>query len=270
MSKFYLCTSPLAKTPFYLEEGAVRIFSAEELCCYIDRNVLLIEPDFFSDPLLQFIREDLAMPQLADKLARAREEDTIEQQMFLFLSEVGYHTEKELSEFLKATERKKQAKPWEALKNKADYMVERGHYDAAVRLYDSILSQADKYHVTKEGLAALYQNKAACLCRSFCFTEAADSYERAYTLTGDEETLKYLYGLRLLEPASGIMPELFTAIDPKVQFAWKEEFERLRSESGFTGKCAEADAAFQKDGVRRPAAVKELLAQWKKECREMA
>ncbi|MBQ5951181.1 MAG: hypothetical protein IJL66_03405 [Lachnospiraceae bacterium] len=269
-SRFYLCSGPLAKTPFALEEGAVHVFSAEELCYYIDRNVLLIEQDFFSDALLQFVRDDLRMPELAEKVRRSRETDTIDQQMLLFLSEVGYHTEKELEEFLKATERKKLANPWETQKNKADYMVDRGHYESALRIYDALIEHADRHRIPAEGLADLYRNRGVCLCRSFCFAEAADSLERAFAMTGDQEILKMLYGLKMLDPGSGILPEIFTAIDPQMQFAWKEEFEKLRSEAHFTGKSAQADAAFLKDSVRRPQAIRQLLASWKKECREMA
>ena len=123
MSRLLLCVSPLARCPFYLEEAGVRIYSAEELCYYIQKNILLVEDGFFSDALLDFLEKELNLPVLAGKLKKARETERLEQQLYVFLKEVGYLNEEELEEFSGDMERKRQAKPWDLQKSKADYMV---------------------------------------------------------------------------------------------------------------------------------------------------
>ena len=267
MSRLLLCLSPLARCPYYLEEAGVRIYSAEELCYYIEKNVLLIEEGFFNDALLDFLEKELRLSELSRKI---REENSLDEQLYLFLKEIGYHSEEELQAFLRTMEKKRLAKPWELSKSKADYMVSRKKYESAVRVYDSILDSGEASRLTPEFLSGLYHNKGVALLRSFFFSEAAECLEKAYELKPDEETLKELFGLKLLDPGTGILPERFSEVPPQVQYRWKEEFEVLKNQAYFEGKSAEASTAFMRDGVKRPLAVAELLRTWKKECKEMA
>lgn len=269
MSRLLLCISPLARCPYYLEEAGVRIYSAEELCYYIEKNVLLIEEGFFDEALLDFLGRELQLSPLAEKLREIRE-DSLDSQLYLFLKEVGYHTDQELEAITRTLEKKRLAKPWELQKSKADYMVSRKKYESAVRLYDSILENAKEYGLTAAFLGGVYHNKGVALLRSFFFAEAARCLEQAYSCTHDEGTLKELFGLKLLDPGTGISPELFAEVPAQLQFQWKEEFELMKNQSYYEGKSADASAAFLRDSLRRPVAVRELLRDWKKECKEMA
>ena len=270
MSRLLLCISPIAKYPYYLEEDGVHIYSAEELCYYIGKNAFLIEDGFFTDSLLGFLEKDLNLPALAQRLKKSREKDSLEQQLYLFLKEVGYHSEDELEQFEREMEKKRQAKPWELTKKKGDYFVSQKKYEAALRAYDSILDEREKNNLPAEFVAEVYHNKGVALIRCFFFSDGAECLEKSYDLSPDEEVLKKLFGLKLLDPGTGILPERFASVPAQVQYKWKEEFERLKNQAYFEGKAAETETAFLRDSVKRPLAVEELLKTWKKECKEMA
>ena len=68
MSKVILCSSKTAETPFTFLNTKVEIYTYEELCFYIFNNTVLISKSVLSEKLFNFIRDELGMEELADKL----------------------------------------------------------------------------------------------------------------------------------------------------------------------------------------------------------
>ena len=58
MGKLILCEKPLAALPYYIENLSLNIYSAEELCYYIENNVYLLEQDFMDDELIEWIGKE--------------------------------------------------------------------------------------------------------------------------------------------------------------------------------------------------------------------
>ena len=46
MNTVILCNGNYAKTPYYIEEEEVNLYSVEELCYYIYKNAFLLQDDF--------------------------------------------------------------------------------------------------------------------------------------------------------------------------------------------------------------------------------
>ena len=67
MGRYLLCGKE-AELPFEIEELDLRIYTIEELCYYIYNNLMLIGDDFIGDRLIDFIRNGLSMPEIADKI----------------------------------------------------------------------------------------------------------------------------------------------------------------------------------------------------------
>ena len=58
MGRFLLCGREAA-LPYQVEEMDLRLYSVEELCCFIYDNLSLIDDGFVDRRLLGFIREEL-------------------------------------------------------------------------------------------------------------------------------------------------------------------------------------------------------------------
>lgn len=70
MGELLLCDRPIAAMPFYLEGLSVNVYSLEELNYYILNNTFLLDSDFMSNELCEWIRDELKQPKLAEKLER--------------------------------------------------------------------------------------------------------------------------------------------------------------------------------------------------------
>ena len=68
MGKLIVCSSKQAETPFTFLNTKVEIYTYEELCFYIYNNTVLISKSALSERLFNWIRDELDMPQLADRL----------------------------------------------------------------------------------------------------------------------------------------------------------------------------------------------------------
>ena len=69
MGQYLLCQKT-AQMPYEIEEMGLHIYSAEELCYYIYHNLPMIDDSFINEALIEFIRKDLDMPVLAEKVSR--------------------------------------------------------------------------------------------------------------------------------------------------------------------------------------------------------
>ena len=70
MSKTILCQVPRAEHPYYVQDIDLNLYSIEELCCYIDQNLALVDLRFFGESLQAWLREELGLGGLADRLRR--------------------------------------------------------------------------------------------------------------------------------------------------------------------------------------------------------
>ena len=93
MSQIILCTSKQASTPFTFLNTKVEIYTYEELCFYIYNNTVLISKSALSDKLFNWIREELGMEELADKLVGLMNKTTYAQDLLIEILSAGdYYT----------------------------------------------------------------------------------------------------------------------------------------------------------------------------------
>ena len=69
MGRFLLCGREAA-LPFQVEEMDLRLYSVEELCCFIYDNLSLIDEGFVDRRLLDFIRDELGLDDLYERLVQ--------------------------------------------------------------------------------------------------------------------------------------------------------------------------------------------------------
>ena len=91
MSTVILCSGNYAKTPYYIAEEDLHLYSVEELCYYLYKNAFMLQEDFFGDALLSWISQELGLSQWADALKehRGKEDVLFHSIEYLFLM-TGY------------------------------------------------------------------------------------------------------------------------------------------------------------------------------------
>ena len=95
-----LCRQEPVKNPYYIDVLDVHIYSSQELCYVIFNHPLLVMDEFVDSSLLDFIRRELALPVLADRMEKLAETGSRPEEILtLFLLECDYYTEKEVQQF---------------------------------------------------------------------------------------------------------------------------------------------------------------------------
>ena len=70
-----LCRQEPVKNPYYIDVLDVHIYSSQELCYVIFNHPLLVMDEFVDSSLLDFIRRELALPVLADRMEKLTSSD---------------------------------------------------------------------------------------------------------------------------------------------------------------------------------------------------
>ena len=92
-----LCRQEPVKIPLYIEDLGIHIYSSQELCYVIYNNPLLVLEDFIDSRLTEFLRSELRMPFLAEKIEKWMESrGATEEILYLILQECNYNTPMDL------------------------------------------------------------------------------------------------------------------------------------------------------------------------------
>lgn len=100
MGGYYLCGTPRAQHPFYIESIGIHIWSIEELCYYMKENVYLLDETILNEKLCAWLSEELGLKKLARVLLNAMEAGGPAMDFVMpIFQECGYLTRTELSYF---------------------------------------------------------------------------------------------------------------------------------------------------------------------------
>ncbi len=198
MSSLILCHKKKAKKAYEIARIHRKIYTIEELCYYLCNHLYLVDYTLVNTQISDWIREELALPELADELNHLLEQNgTLEQFVMSILTYASIYTSGELKRIQDVLEHLKNQKPVEKQKYKADNLLESGSVKSAIMVYREIL-----YGERDESMEGTFYGKVyACLGaaygRLFLYKEAAKMYEAAYQICEDKDMLKaYLYASR--------------------------------------------------------------------------
>ena len=65
MAMYQLCRAKAAKHPFYIESIDINIYTIEELCFYLWKNVSLLDESILNEKLCDWLEGELGMQRLA-------------------------------------------------------------------------------------------------------------------------------------------------------------------------------------------------------------
>lgn len=190
MGELLFCRRELASIPYYIDTVSLNVYSLEEICYYLKHNIELVEPEFMDQELCEWIRQELKMNSLADKLSRIIQEG----QGFLtfvttLLSGCDYCTKDEILDIRKALEDFENKSEAECAKIRADRFLLKKRYYPCIMEYKRLLSRSD---IREEGVVFegdLWHNLGTAYAGLFFFEEAKKCYEKAYEKNKREESL---------------------------------------------------------------------------------
>ena len=265
---YLLCNGVLAKHPYYIEEMGVSIYSSEELCYYICQNIYIISPTFINDSLVEFIRDELKMPESANRIARLIEDrELFSTKLVYLLREFHYYSEQEIKEFRKQFEAVQKMSVGKRLLAQGDYYYTQGRYQSALKSYDSLAKRKDDATISEELMANMYQHLALVYIKMGLYEEAMQNLNKSNDIKENDEVLKQAYFLLELR---GI--QLPMSISSKIDFEkadlWKTEFEEVKEQEIMKVKSDETMAMFTKDSIRKKAEITRYIGALKKAFRE--
>lgn len=206
MARVILCETKTATTSYIFPNTKIEVFSYEELCYYIYNNIALISEEYVGKKLFDWIEKELDMEELALKLRVVKEKESTDLTDLLttILTHKEFYTIPEVKEFILQIERMKGLTAPKFRKKQADGFLRYRKYVKAASIYDEILDQYPDMNNDKL-LGAIYHNRAVALANNFELKEAMLSYQKAYDLTGNKESIyQYLLLMATMKEQSDV------------------------------------------------------------------
>ena len=190
MGRVIICSSKKAETPFTFLNTKVEISTYEELCFYIYNNTVLISKTALSDKLFDWIRDELDMPQLAERLTGLSNKTSFAQDLLVEILSAGdYYTPEEVKTYATAWQKYRKLSAVQREKLKADGYLGYRRFIRAAIIYDGIIEQEDEIQ-DKVFLGNVYHNRAVAAANNLDTEDAKMYFLKAFELNGNEESLK--------------------------------------------------------------------------------
>ena len=233
MGKLIICNGKQATRPYYIKLTNIKIYSIEELCYFLYQNIDMIDEDFFQEPLVTWISEELKLTDRADQLLELLKADAgLKDLVVCILCSADYYTEPEIKQLLHEMDEAATLTPLELKKKKADnYLKYRQFTEAAVR-YEAILDGKEAVNLSSEEYGNLLHNLAVVQLNTVGVSAATESFKQAYERNRNPESLKqYLYALilskqdeKFIEEATsyGMSKESQMKLQMNIDFIYRE------------------------------------------------
>ena len=178
MGELILCKRPIAAAPFYIESVSVNIYSIEELSWFIFHHTDIIEADFISDELINWISDEAGYRELAERLRSGLNAKTPFHVLIeMILSSCGCLTPKEIKDTVREVQLQAGLSPVEKKKKRADLLIKNGNIRKAIIAYQNILASGD---LKRNIYGDICHDIGYAYARLFLFDEAAAWYKKAY------------------------------------------------------------------------------------------
>lgn len=209
MGRVIICSSKKAETPFTFLNTKVEISTYEELCFYIYNNTVLISKTALSDKLFDWIRDELDMPQLAERLTGLSNKTSFAQDLLVEILSAGdYYTPEEVKTYATAWQKYRKLSAVQREKLKADGYLGYRRFIRAAIIYDGIIDQGDEIQ-DKVFLGNVYHNRAVAAANNLDTEDAKMYFLKAFELNGNEESLKgYFFIIAATEDITTLRSEV--------------------------------------------------------------
>ena len=133
MSGYILCQVKRAKNPYYISNISTNIYSIEELCYYLYHNIYLLDETIINEQLLVWMKEELHLRRLYQRLyVLLEEKKNIGEFILPIFKEINYLSHDQFREMNERLKRFEEQPEIVRKKIKGDYLVDH----ARVRIQD--------------------------------------------------------------------------------------------------------------------------------------
>lgn len=186
MGRVSLCMGRYAERPFFMEKAYINLYSVEELCYCLIKNVYLIGPELMEGGLTVWLAEECGLEELAKRLEELVQKDcSLSEYVGEILQYTGYGKAEDWKKSCDTLKQEADLTIYEKRKARADYLAEHKKYVPSIKNYDSLLEELPEEEKTLR--AQVLHNKGVVCGRLFLFADAADSFRAAYECGGREE-----------------------------------------------------------------------------------
>lgn len=187
MGLVMVCKYRRTKTPFFVEQAGLNLYSLEELAYFLYHNIYLVDRSFFNEKLCRWIREYAGDPFLADNLESQIASGANFQKLVSSTEEIiGLYGGRELEELKDRLKKFSALKEQEKLKLRADELLNNQNEWAAMEEYRRILRMHQNARLGMAFYADVWNNLGVCYARQFVFNEAARCFNMSCEYRMDE------------------------------------------------------------------------------------
>ncbi len=197
MGRVLLCVGKRAEKPYFFEKTGQNIYSIEELCYVLGENAYILDEDIEDKELAGWVEEECGLHELSKTLyTLINKKVSVSAFVGTVFDYTGYYPKEKSAQIEEILKNGRNLTLYERKKTKADCLVQRGKYAAAIKEYDSLLKELDGKDPPL--LAKIYHNKAVAQANLFAYAYAAGGFYKAYEINGmEEDYMAYLAAKRL-------------------------------------------------------------------------
>lgn len=271
MGELIFCSYKCAARPYFLESAKQNIYSLEELCYFMQDNIYLLDENIMTVKFCDWLETELEAVELASKLRRLMED---QKGFRAFCTQIimdsGYFSKNEMQFLGMKLQRMDHQSNYENRKVKADQLMERKMFLAAIAEYRSLLLHASDSPSDIRVSGDIWHNMGTAYAKMFCFERAVLCYEKAYELSHRVDSLKAAaQAVCFLEDGervqwflqrNHIRPEQFSAMKKNLS-----ELEQMTEVSDEFEKVAKLERLSRVSQVQAKSEISRQVDQWKEE-----
>lgn len=199
MSSLILCNTVKAENPFYFELTGTNIYTIEELCYYIYNNIYIITEEIFDDDLVFWLREELEMAELSEKISdMLLHKNSLKDIVVTIFCSADYYIEKEIKALIEIMDSLEGMPILLRRKMKADNYMKYKNFSLAMKEYESILKSPKINELDSKDQGNIIHNLGIVRMNDSSFSAAAECFKDAYAKNDNKESLiHYLCALKL-------------------------------------------------------------------------
>lgn len=220
MSQVILCTTRRARKPYFITHVGLNIYSAEELCYYMEHNLYLLDETILNRDLLAWMKDELHLRRLVQKLyPQLHEEINLASFILPIFREISYFNHEEMKGINDKLERMKQQAPLIGRKQKGDALMHHGKYLMAIQVYQKILGELDDVNIGSQIIGSIYHNLGCAFAYLFEMQEAENMFREAYKRLHTVQALRSLLFATYLAEGKESYEKLCTSmrVDPETR-----------------------------------------------------
>ncbi len=207
MSGVILC-SLQAKVPYYIHDLDINVYSIEEIAYYLYHHTALVDEDFFSEDLIDYLENVLGQKLIANGLKQANyHHSSLVEKIGFVVKSASYYDREDLAKFQKKLEAMSRMNYLERLKAKGDVLLASKKFNNAYSCYKFVLSKANASGLSHEFYGKILNNMGVICVNMFRYENAADFFRQSYEMNHDLFVMKQLIMADILSQDQELLQE---------------------------------------------------------------